>query len=82
MSIRHLLLAPAFLWAATACGQAMPAAAHADFMNAKGEKIGTATLTEKLVNETKSTNLPKLFLRILLMKSRKLKLSWKQELRL
>jgi Cu-Zn family superoxide dismutase len=44
MSIRHLLLAPALLWAATACGQAMPAAARADFVNAKGEKIGTATL--------------------------------------
>ena len=45
MSIRYLLIAPALLWAATACGQAMPATAHADFTNAKGEKVGTATLT-------------------------------------
>jgi Cu-Zn family superoxide dismutase len=46
MSIRHLLLMPALLWAATACGQAAPATAHADLMNAKGEKIGTAMFTE------------------------------------
>ena len=45
MSIRHLLIAPALLWAATACGQAAPATAHADLANAKGEKVGTATLT-------------------------------------
>ena len=45
MSIRHLLIAPALLWAATACGQAAPGTARADFTNAKGEKIGTATLT-------------------------------------
>lgn len=46
MSIRHLLLAPALLWAATACGQAAPATAHADFMNGKGENVGTAMLTQ------------------------------------
>jgi superoxide dismutase, Cu-Zn family len=46
MSIRHLLLVPAFLWTAAAWGQAAPAPAHADMMNAKGEKIGTATLTQ------------------------------------
>ena len=46
MFIRHLLIAPALLWAATAWGQAAPAAAHADLMNAKGEKVGTATLTQ------------------------------------
>jgi Cu-Zn family superoxide dismutase len=44
MSIRYLLIAPALLWAATAWGQAMTA--HADFMNAKGDKIGTAVLTQ------------------------------------
>jgi Cu-Zn family superoxide dismutase len=43
---RNLLIVPAFLWAAAAWGQAAPATAHADFMNAKGEKIGTATLTQ------------------------------------
>jgi Cu-Zn family superoxide dismutase len=45
MSIRHLLVVPALLWAAAVWGQAAPAA-HADFMNAKGEKVGTATLTQ------------------------------------
>ena len=45
MSIRHLLVAPALLWAATVCGQAAPATAHADFTNVRGEKVGTATLT-------------------------------------
>lgn len=46
MCIRKLFLAPALLWAAAAWGQAAPATAHADFVNAKGEKIGTATLTQ------------------------------------
>jgi Cu-Zn family superoxide dismutase len=46
MSIRHLLLVPALLWTAAAWGQAAPVTAHADFMNAKGEKVGTAVLTQ------------------------------------
>ena len=46
MSIRHLLIAPALLLAATAYGQAKPARAHANFTNAKGDKVGTATLTQ------------------------------------
>ena len=47
MSIRHLLIAPALLCAAmTAFGQAAPATAHTDFMNAKGEKVGTGVLTQ------------------------------------
>mgnify|MGYP001342012300 CR=1 FL=1 len=46
MSIRHLLFVPAVLWAAVAWGQSAPAPAHADFTNAKGEKVGTATLTQ------------------------------------
>ena len=43
---RSLLVVPAFLWAVAAWGQGAPATAHADFINAKGEKIGTATLTQ------------------------------------
>jgi Cu-Zn family superoxide dismutase len=43
MSIRHLLLASALLWGATASAQTMTA--HADFINGKGEKIGMATIT-------------------------------------
>ena len=46
MSSRHLLLVPAFLWAAGAWGQAAPMTAHGDFMNIKGEKVGTAVLTQ------------------------------------
>jgi Cu-Zn family superoxide dismutase len=46
MSIRQLLFAPAFLCAITAWGQAAPKAAHADLMNGKGEKVGTAELAE------------------------------------
>jgi superoxide dismutase, Cu-Zn family len=45
MSIRHLLIVPALFCAATAWGQ-KPPAAHASLVNAKGEKVGTATLTE------------------------------------
>ena len=46
MSMKHWLIAPALLCAATAWGQAAPATARADFINAKGEKVGTATLTQ------------------------------------
>jgi Cu-Zn family superoxide dismutase len=48
MCIRHVLLVPAFLWAAAAWGQgAAPAlTAHGDFVNGKGEKVGTAVLTQ------------------------------------
>ena len=47
MFTRHLLIAPALLCAAVAAsGQTAPATAHADFMNAKGEKVGTAVLTQ------------------------------------
>jgi Cu-Zn family superoxide dismutase len=46
MSIQHLWIAGALFWAGAAFGQAVPATAHADFVNAKGEKIGTATLTQ------------------------------------
>jgi len=45
MSIRHLLIVPALFCAATAWSQKAPVA-HANFVNAKGEKIGTATLTQ------------------------------------
>jgi Cu-Zn family superoxide dismutase len=45
MSTRHLLIVPALLCAATAWGQKMPVA-HANFINAKGDKVGTATLTQ------------------------------------
>ena len=46
MSIRHLLVVPAFLWAAAAWGQGAAMTAHGDFVNAKGDKIGTAVLTQ------------------------------------
>jgi superoxide dismutase, Cu-Zn family len=45
MSYRHLLVVPALLCATVAFGQKAPTAAHADFVNAKGEKIGTAKIT-------------------------------------
>ena len=45
MNIRQWLLVPAVLFAAAAFGQAAPKSAHADIVNAKGEKIGTAKIT-------------------------------------
>jgi superoxide dismutase, Cu-Zn family len=45
MQIRKLLVIPAVLCAAAAFGQMAPKSAHADIVNAKGEKIGTAKLT-------------------------------------
>jgi superoxide dismutase, Cu-Zn family len=45
MQIRKLLVIPAMLCAAAAFGQSAPKSAHADIVNAKGEKIGTAKLT-------------------------------------
>ena len=45
MQIRKLLVIPAVLCAAAAFGQSAPKSAHADIVNAKGEKIGTAKLT-------------------------------------
>jgi superoxide dismutase, Cu-Zn family len=44
MAIRHLLIVPVLLWAAAAFGQGAPAGAHADIVNAQGQKIGTAKL--------------------------------------
>ena len=45
MKMRQMLVVPAVLWAATAWGQAAPTKAHANLVNAKGDKVGTATLT-------------------------------------
>lgn len=45
MSIRHLLIVPALFCAAAAWGQKAPVA-HANLVNGKGDKVGTATLTE------------------------------------
>jgi Cu-Zn family superoxide dismutase len=45
MHARNLLVMPALLFAAAAFGQTAPKAAHADIVNAKGEKVGTAKLT-------------------------------------
>ena len=44
MRVRKLLVIPAVLWAAAAFAQAGPKSAHADLVNAKGEKIGTAKI--------------------------------------
>lgn len=41
MSIQHWVLVPCFLWASTA---AFAQSANADFMNAQGQKIGTAQI--------------------------------------
>jgi superoxide dismutase, Cu-Zn family len=46
MSTRHFLLITAFMWAAAVSAQKAPTSAHADFMNGKGEKVGTAKLTQ------------------------------------
>jgi superoxide dismutase, Cu-Zn family len=46
MHIRDLLVIPALLIAVPAFSQtAAPKKAHADFVNGKGEKVGTATIT-------------------------------------
>jgi Cu-Zn family superoxide dismutase len=46
MHIRHLLGIPALLVAMAAFAQTVaPKKAHADFVNGKGEKVGTATIT-------------------------------------
>jgi Cu-Zn family superoxide dismutase len=45
MNIRKWLVIPAVLFAAAAYGQSAPKSAHADIVNAKGEKIGTAKIT-------------------------------------
>lgn len=46
MRCRMLSVIPALLFAIAAHAQTAPQTAHADMMNAKGEKIGTATLRE------------------------------------
>jgi superoxide dismutase, Cu-Zn family len=45
MAIRHFLIAPALLWAVAVSAQ-KPPAAHANLMDAKGNRVGSATLTE------------------------------------
>jgi superoxide dismutase, Cu-Zn family len=45
MRARILLLIPAVLFAASAFAQTVPTAAHADIVNAQGEKIGAADFT-------------------------------------
>ena len=46
MHLRHLLVIAALLAPAAALSQtAAPQKAHADFINGKGEKVGTATIT-------------------------------------
>lgn len=46
MHIRYLLVIPALLATTAAFGQtAAPKKAHAEFVNGKGEKVGTATIT-------------------------------------
>jgi len=42
MFSRNLLLLPALLWATVAFGQGAPKSAHADIVNAQGQKIATA----------------------------------------
>jgi len=46
MHSRHFALLPALLMAATAGGQGASTSAHADFISAQNEKIGTAGLTQ------------------------------------
>lgn len=45
MNIKRFVVIPALLCAFAAFGQSAPKVAHADFVNAKGEKIGTAKIT-------------------------------------
>jgi len=42
MKFRSLLLVPALFWATAAFAQGTPQSAHADIVNAQGQKIGTA----------------------------------------
>jgi Cu-Zn family superoxide dismutase len=46
MSLRGLLIVPAVLFATAAFGQASAQQARADIVNAQGQKIGTAVLTQ------------------------------------
>jgi superoxide dismutase, Cu-Zn family len=46
MCIRHFVVFPALFVAAVAFGQNSPSSAHADFINAQGQKIGTAHLRQ------------------------------------
>jgi Cu-Zn family superoxide dismutase len=46
MTFRGLFTVPAVLLATAAFGQAAPQQAHADILNAQGQKIGTAVLTQ------------------------------------
>ena len=46
MHIRYVVLAPALLVATTAFGQGSTTSAHADLINAQGQKIGTAVITQ------------------------------------
>lgn len=46
MSLRSFLIIPTLLWATAAFGQAASQHAHADIVNAQGQKIGTATFSQ------------------------------------
>ena len=46
MCIRLFALFPALIVATSAFGHRSASSAHADFINANGEKIGTAVLTQ------------------------------------
>jgi superoxide dismutase, Cu-Zn family len=46
MRIRYFAMLPALFAATVAFGQNSPSSAHADFINAQGQKIGTARLTQ------------------------------------
>ena len=46
MYTRCFILVPVLLIATSALGQGSPSSAHADFLNAQGQKIGTAVLTQ------------------------------------
>lgn len=46
MRVRYLVLLSAILVAPSAFGQSLTKTAHADFINAQGQKIGTAKLTQ------------------------------------
>ena len=46
MSLRSFLAVAALVCASTASGQMMPQKAHADIVNAQGEKIGTAAFSQ------------------------------------
>ena len=45
MHLRHLLVAALLVSVAALSQTAAPKKAHADFINGKGEKVGTATIT-------------------------------------